>query len=244
MKKYGRTGFICIMLICSITLVSCNKEQKRILNRLLKTETGEYPEEKINPDSVRELKEHVKKYGDEVEQLVKDTGNLGIYYKMLALEYLDQKMYGPAAEYFQKSLEIYPNNHVLHYYMALSQSQLAGARTGAAERKDLLEEAVFHHLRAAELKTDYFDALYAVSVLYVFELDAPLSAEEYILRALDARPGNINTLFLLARIRVIQGRFEEAVEIYDEIISESEESAVQNRARANREQLLGGGYNG
>jgi len=240
MKRYA----VCILvLIVSLLSVSCNREQQRILDRLMETETGEYSGEEIDRERVEELEKHIRRYADEVEQMVKDTGKLGIYYKMLALDYLDQEMYGPAEEYFLRALEVYPNNHILHYYTGLAQAQLSGAQSGAAERTAKLEEAAFHQERAIELKPDYYDALYALSVLYIFELDKPLSAEEYVLRALDVRSNSINPLFLLARIRVIQGRFEEAVEIYDRIIDESENSEIIERARSNRDRLLGGGFN-
>lgn len=235
---------VCVLvMIVSLLSVSCNREQQRILDRLLKTETGEYSGEEIDRERVEELEKHVRRYADEAEQLVKETGKLGIYYKMLALDYLDQEMYGPAEEYFLRALEVYPNNHVLHYYTGLAQAQLSGAQPGAAERTVKLEEAAFHHERAIELKPDYYDALYALSVLYIFELDKPLSAEEYVMRALDVRSNNINSLFLLARIRVIQGRFEEAVEIYDLITDETGDSEILERARNNRDRLLGGGLN-
>ncbi|MDY7029511.1 MAG: hypothetical protein SVR04_14570, partial [Spirochaetota bacterium] len=97
MKK----GAVCaLVLIVSLLSVSCNREQKRILDRLLKTETGEYSGEGIDRERVEELERHIRRYADEVEQLVKETGKLGIYYRMLALDYLDQEMYGPAEEYF------------------------------------------------------------------------------------------------------------------------------------------------
>jgi len=234
----------CVLICFSLLFISCSDRDGQILDRLFRTETGEYAGEEIDAERIKELEEHIKRYSDETEQLVKDTGKLGIYYKMLALDYMDEEMYGPAVEYFGKALEIYPNNHVLHYYMGLSQSQFAGAQEGEDKRIEMLNEAAYHHQRAVELKPDYFDALYALSVLYIFELDKPIAAEEYVQRALAIKPKNVNTLFLLARIRVIQGRFEEAVEVYDRIIEESESVEVRNRATENRDRIIGGAYDG
>jgi tetratricopeptide (TPR) repeat protein len=153
-------------------------------------------------------------------------------------------MYGPAREYFLKSLEIYPNNHLIQYYTGLSSAQTVGAQASEAQRTFRLEEAAYHYQRATELKGNYFEALYALSVLYIFELDRALEAEDYVQRALEVRPGSQKARFLLAAIRVIQNRYEEAIEIYDQIIEETEDATMQQRARENREQLLGGGYNG
>jgi tetratricopeptide (TPR) repeat protein len=244
MKKRAVLLPLVLLLTFVVLLGSCNKEQKRILNRLLVTEDGDYSGEELDEKRVEELEAHVREYGKKVQELVEQTGKLGIYYKMLALEYLDNEMYGPAAENFLKSLKIYPNNPSVQYYTGLAMAQLSGAGGSSAERRDLLEEAAFHYRRAVELKPDYFNALYALSVLLIFELERPFEAEEFVLRALDEKSGDEKSLFLLARIRVLQNRFDEAIEIYDQIIENSSSSEVRSQAKANREQLIGGGYNG
>ncbi|MFW5727459.1 MAG: tetratricopeptide repeat protein [Spirochaetia bacterium] len=235
---------VVLVLMLSALLSGCNEAQKRILQRLMATESGQYAGEEVDEERIAELKDHIKRFSDEVEQLVEDTGQLGIFYKMLALEFMDEKQYGPAREYFLKSLEIYPNNQVVQYYTGLVSAQTAGAQPTEAERRARLEEAAYHYERAAELKRNYFEALYALAVLYIHELDRPFEAEQYVQRALEVRPGSDKTKFLLASIRVQQGRFEEAVEIYDEIAAETEDENMRARARENREQILGGGYDG
>jgi len=233
-----------MVILLSVMLTGCNEAQKRILQRLMATESGQYRGEKVDEQRIAELKNHIKRFSDEVQRLVEDTGQLGIYYKMLALEFMHQEQYGPAREYFLKSLEIYPNNEVVQYYTGLVTAQSAGAQPNEAQRQSYLEEAAYHYERAAELKRNYFEALYALSVLYIYELDRPFEAEQYVQRALEVRSGSEKTKFLLAAIRVQQGRFEEAVEFYDEIMEETEDESMRERARANREQLLGGGYGG
>jgi len=235
---------VALVLMLSALMSGCNEAQKRILQRLMATESGQYAGEEVDEARIAELEDHIKRFSDEVEQLVEDTGQLGIFYKMLALEFMDEKQYGPAREYFLKSLEIYPNNQVVQYYTGLASAQTAGARPTEAERRARLEEAAYHYERASELKRNYFEALYALSVLYIHELDRPFEAEQYVQRALEVRPGSEKTKFLLASIRVQQGRFEEAVEIYDEIARETEDENMRARARENREQILGGGFDG
>lgn len=236
--------FVSIAVLLSMTMTGCNDAQKRIFERLMATESGQYAGEKVDEQRIAELKDHIKRFSDEVEQLVEDTGQLGIYYKMLALELMKQEQYGPAREYFLKSLEIYPNNEVVQYYTGLVTAQTAGAQASEAQRQARLEEAAYHYERAVELKRNYFEALYALSVLYIHELNRPFEAEQYVQRALEVRSGSEKTKFLLASIRVQQGRFEEAVEIYDEIVEEAEDEGMREQARMNREQLLGGGYGG
>lgn len=231
-------------VLLSVMMTGCNEAQKRIFERLMATESGQYAGEKVSEQRIAELKDHIKRFSDEVLKQVEDTGQLGIYYKMLALEFMNQEQYGPAREYFLKSLEIYPNNEVVQYYTGLVTAQTAGAQANQAQRKLRLEAAAYHYERAVELKRNYFEALYALSVLFIHELNRPFEAEQYVQRALEVRSGSEKTKFLLASIRVQQSRFEEAVEIYDEIVEEAEDEGMREQARMNREQLLGGGYGG
>lgn len=241
MKRKNSLLILSVLLVFFVfSITSCNQAQKEIFERLRSTEAGDLENEEIDTQRVKELEAHVRKFSDEVETLVRDTGKLGIYYRMLAVEYFNQEMFGPALENLLKALDIYPNNHILHYYTGLAQAQLSGAAPDEEGRREILNEAVFHHQRAIELRPDYFNAHYALSVLYLFELDRPLQAEEYVLRALDLKANDTNSLFLLARIRVIQNRVEEAVEIYDTIISETKDPEAEQRARENRDQLLRG----
>src|SRR6056297_3735671 len=130
-----------VVVAAAVVLTGCNEEQKRILNRLMDTETGQYSGEEVDTQRVAELEDHVERFSDEVQELVEETGKLGIYYKMLALEYMDQEMYGPAREYFMKSLEIYPSNHVVQYYTGLTSAQTVGAQASEAQRISRLLDA-------------------------------------------------------------------------------------------------------
>ncbi|HDQ14743.1 MAG TPA: hypothetical protein ENN41_08010 [Sediminispirochaeta sp.] len=234
----------CLVLVFLLGFVSCDTRQEQRGQRLLDTETAAYADEEVDAQRVKELERHIKKFSDEAEETVKMTGELGIYYRMVALEYMDQEMFGPALDYLFKALEVYPNNHILHYYTGLSLSQYSGAAENAGEREARLREAAYHYQRAVELRSSYFEAHYALAVLYIYELDRLRDAEEHILRALDLRSGDTKSLFLLAHIRVVQRRIEEAVEVYERIIDESSSEEARRRARENLEMLLRGRYNG
>ncbi|MFO7850805.1 MAG: tetratricopeptide repeat protein, partial [Spirochaetia bacterium] len=143
-------------------------------------------------------------------------------------------------EALMEALEIYPNNHIIHYYTGLASSQLANTKPEEQERREILERSAHYYERAVELKGNYVDALYALSVLYIFELDRPYDAEEYVEKILSIRSNHYRAMFLLARIRVEQGRTEEAVEIYDEIGETAEDQEMVDRARENRERLMRG----
>ncbi len=208
------------------------------------TQADQYEGEKISKEKVEELEYHVKKFGDEVTDLVRKKGRLGVYYRMLAMEYMDQEMYGPAFETLLKAMEIYPNNHLLHYYAGVASSQLGETRPSKEGRREMLEQAARYHERALELNGTYVEALYALSVLYVFELDRPFDAEEHVEKIIEIRSDHYRAMFLLARIRVEQNRIEEAVEIYTNIADKSPQEEMVERAKENRERLMRGEYGG
>lgn len=234
---------LCLMVVLGLlTLTGCNERQQRMLKRLVATQASQYEGEEVSEEKVAELEEHVKRFSDEVIELVRKKGRLGIYYRMLAMEYLDQEMYGPAMENFRKALEIYPNNHIVHYYTGVASSQIAETKPDEESRLELLRQAAHYYERAVELKGNYVEALYALSVLYIFELDRPYDAEPYVQKIIETRKDHWRAKFLLARIRVEQNRIEEAVEIYSEIAEESPQDDMVERARENRDRLMGGQY--
>ena len=96
MKK---TVFIVILLVVSaLFLSSCNETRKKTLERLLGTESGDYENEKVSKERIKELEEGIEEYYRDVERVVKANAEIGIYYRMLALEYMDLEMYHYALE--------------------------------------------------------------------------------------------------------------------------------------------------
>jgi len=245
--RIHRRAALCFIALLSLlvalpALTGCNERQQRMLKRLVATQASQYEGEEVSEEKLAELKEHVRRFSDEVIELVRKKGRLGIYYRMLAMEYLDQEMYGPAMENFGKALEIYPNNHIIHYYTGVASSQIAETKAEEESRLELLRQAAHYYERAVDLKGNYVDALYALSVLYIFELDRPYDAEPYVKKIIDTRKNHWRAKFLLARVRVEQNRIEEAVEIYSEIAEESPQEEMVERAKENRDRLMGGQY--
>ena len=235
-------SLLLIALGFTIFFTGCGREQKGLLQRLMATTASQYEGEKISEEKVAEMERHVRLFSDEVRDLVKKRGRLGIYYRMLAMKYLDEEMYGPALDNFANALEIYPNNHILHYYSGVAKSQLAKTVAQESARMAALEEAAHYYERAVELKGNYADALYALSVLYIFELDRVYEAEPYVQKLIGIRSDHYRAKFLLARIRLEQNRAEEAVEIYTEIAEEAPQEEMVERARENRERVMRGEY--
>jgi cytochrome c-type biogenesis protein CcmH/NrfG len=166
---------------------------------------------------------------------VKAAKNLGIYYKMLALKYMDAGMYSLALENLAKAVEIYPENPQLTYYSAVASARMAKAELAdeAASAEDLSRAEMFYR-RAIFLEPGYVNALYGLAVLYAMELGRPVDAEPLLQTIVAKEKKNVDALFLLARIRYSAGRPEEAIEIYQRIADTTQASRLKGQALANK----------
>jgi tetratricopeptide (TPR) repeat protein len=85
------------------------------------------------------------------------------------------------------------------------------------DRQRYLELSEKYYLYALERRGDYQDALYGLSVLYLYELEDPVSAEPIIRDLRSFHPNFIEADFLLAAAFVLQGKFSDAEEVYEDI---------------------------
>ena len=171
MKKKYKSLFAITFTV--FVLCGCTKSNKSI-QRLQKLEEGI-----DHPTSEEELKAAIAKYQTRVaDNQLADT-QVGVWYKMLAVRYLDAKMYGQALDYFQKAIQFQPTNQNLYYYVGLCAGYMAKAsldysakgEVTTAEKYNYLKLAESAYLRAIELEPKYGRALYGLGILYVFELD-------------------------------------------------------------------------
>lgn len=221
------------LLLACLALAGCNPARKMYLDRLSSLEKG--PSGVASSQSVEELKKGIARYQAEVERQVKAAQNLGVYYKMLALRYLDADMYGLALQNLQKAIEIYPENPQLFYYSAVACARAAKVSvTDAAAAADGLARAEAFYRRAVFLDPGYVNALYGLAVLYALELSRPADAEPLLQAILQREKKNIDALALLARIRYAAGRLEEAAELYQRIADTTQAGRLKAQALANK----------
>ena len=234
---------ILAVIFTVFTLCGCTRSSKTII-RMQKLETGVT----TSPTTVEELKDAIAKYQDRVVDLQLSQSQIGIWYKLLATRYLDQKMYGEALKTFQTAIQYYPANQNLYYYVGLCAGYMAKgaldytATENTAERYRYLKLSESAYLRAIELEPRYARALYGIGVLYVFELDDCEKAIPHLEKLLTIETKNVDAMFVLARAYYVTYQFDKAVSLYDRIIATTKSEQKKADAEANKKTVLDASY--
>lgn len=226
------------LLFVVLTLTSCGVNTKSV-KRIQALETGVSA-----PNSIEEIQDAINKYEARVEDVVTAQAQIGIWYKMLASRYLDSKMYGEALKMFQKSIEFYPTNQNLYYYIGVCAGYMAKAELDysasglTTKRQNYLRLAESGYKRAIELEDGYVRALYGLGILYVFELDESDKAIPYLEKLLTIDTKHTDAMFVLARAYYVNEAYDKAIELYDRIEKLSTSPEKKAEAQANRKVVL------
>lgn len=229
-------------VLFSILFSSCGISNKSII-RMQKLEEGV-----DHPTSVEELKDAISKYQKRVADIQLAQTQVGIWYKILGTRYLDNKMYGEAMKCFETALQYYPNNQNLYYYVGIcagymSHTALDFDATGSVEKKsNYLKLAESSYLRAIEIEPRFSSALYAISILYIYELDESDKAISYLEKLLTIETKHIDAMIALARCYYSSYQFDKAVDLYDKIISITKSAETKAIAEANKKTVLDASY--
>ena len=238
MKK--RFCFVIITLLLILILGSCNKVTS--IRRLQELEEGV-----SNPNTEAELKDAIRKYERRVDDIIIAEGRIGIWYKILGSRYMDQKMYKKALKAFQSALEYYPENPNLFYQAGLAASLTAKNSldfelTGTdIEKKRYFALAVSAYTRALEIDPKHAKAVYALSVLYIFELNRPAEAIPILEKITEWEKKPIDHLFLLGAAYYMTGENEKAIAVYERIIEISSSAEKKAKAESNIREIRGSG---
>ena len=239
MKK--RFCFVIITLLLILILGSCNKVTS--IRRLQELEEGV-----SNPNTEAELKDAIRKYEKRVDDIIIAEGRIGIWYKILGSRYMDQQMYKKALKAFQSALEYYPENPNLFYQAGLAASLTAKNSldfelTGTdIEKKRYFDLAASAYNRALEIDPKHSKAVYALSVLYIFELNRPAEAIPILEKIAEWEKKPIDHLFLLGAAYYMTGENEKAIAVYEHIIEISSSAEKKAKAESNiREIRISGG---
>ena len=238
MKK--RFCFVIITLLLILILGSCNKVTS--IRRLQELEEGV-----SNPNTEAELKDAIRKYEKRVDDIIIAEERVGIWYKILGSRYMDQKMYKKALKAFQSALEYYPENQNLFYQAGLAASLTAKNSldfelTGTdIEKKRYFALAVSAYTRALEIDPKHAKAVYALSVLYIFELNRPAEAIPILEKITEWEKKPIDHLFLLGAAYYMTGENEKAIAVYERIIEISSSAEKKAQAESNIRDIRGSG---
>ena len=230
------TVLMCV-LMPALVLLSCDSQRDPYLQDLLETEPDG---ENATDDRIAELQRSIDRFREEVEERVQATGNMGHYYRLLASEYMDRRMYGPAIDALEEAIRIEADNEILYYLMGVAAGRQAKAVFDEEEKQELFERSEQAYRRAITLDPGYVDALYGLSVLYVFEMGRPRDAEPHLERIISEERRNVDARFLLARVYAETGRTNQAAEMYGEIVEITSDEEERRRALENQRNLLGG----
>ncbi|MDX9799961.1 MAG: tetratricopeptide repeat protein [Spirochaetia bacterium] len=236
MKKY-------ILILLALSAAGCSKENKILYDNINGMDSPYLSAGELSARE-KELKETISEYRDILEKKVDAARNLGTYHKTLGKLYLDNRMYLLAIEQFTEAIKIDNENPVLFYYAALAHARYAKSLMSETEKFANFIEAEKFYLRTLELNINFHKALYALSVLYVFELDQPDKAVSYLEQLLETQRSDYEAMFLLANAYIRIGLSDMAVEMYDRIIKNTKNSAYKDQAEANKKKLMDGGYEG
>jgi tetratricopeptide (TPR) repeat protein len=233
-----RVTFLVFSVLAFLTFSSCGVSNKSV-KRMQQMEEGV-----SSPTTIDEYKNAIKKYEKRVADIELAQGQIGIWYKILGSRYLDQKMYGEALKCYQKSIEFYPENQNLYYYVGvcagyMSHSVLDYDAAGNTQKRfNYLKLAESAYIRALSIEPKYVRALYGIGVLYVFELDESDKAVPYLEKLLTIDKGHTDAKFVLANAYYRTGQLQKAADMYDNIINTTKDPEKKTAAQENKKQVL------
>lgn len=242
MKLFKKTVLVILTLSLVSVFVSCGVSNSSIQRQMKMEENVD------NPLSIEELQDAIKKYSRRVSETQLAMSQVGMWYRLLGTRYVDNKMYGEALKCFEEALKYYPNNQNLYYYVGLcagymSHTALDYGGTGSNSQKynylKLSEEA---YLRALAIDGRYTNAMYGVGVLYVHELDEPEKAIPWLEKLLTIDTKHTDAMFVLGSAYYMTHDFDNAVSVFDKIISTSKAPEKVAAAEANKKQILEASY--
>ena len=240
MNKIIKVFMLLAIISFLMVTVSCDSEKKTWLKNLLPAEKSEFRSGDIPEERIENLEKGIAFYEGEVERTIKASKQIGIYYRMLALEYMSLEMYNEALKSLEQAVTYFPTSALLYYYAAVSAAQMINAVMDSEQAGSYLNKAEKLYLRAIALDPRHSQALYGLSVLYIFELNRPLDAEPLLERLINTSRVNYDAMFLLARVKILKGEIDAAIDLYSKIEEGASDEEVKRKAIDNRRQLLGG----
>lgn len=184
---------------------------------------------------ISELQRKIRWVNEEASTTIKAVQDKGTFWRLLALKYMDYKMWLEALNAFDEALAIYPEHAALIYNRALCAAQMYRLAVNQQSRSEYLNEAVNGYRSSIAVNGRYTAAYYALAVLLIFELDENGEAADLLERYLQIERSDIASRFLLARAYLALDRVNEARKLYEYISRNASNAEDKDKA----EELLG-----
>ena len=228
------------LLAMSMLLVGCRSREEQRLRELVDLEApGGGP---VSSQRVEELRRDIRRFRAVVDEKVEAAGRVASFHKLLALEYIKQRMYGLALESLRSAIEIEPGNNVLLYLAAVAAGNIAKS---SAEPDpvpgEYLQLAERYYLEALEIDGNYISACYGLAILYLFELERPEDARAHIDRLVAENDREPNYIALQGRMYAALGDTVRAAELYGQVARYSRDTQMRRDALRNQTLLLEAG---
>jgi tetratricopeptide (TPR) repeat protein len=236
-----------IVLVITVSLIGGFYTFQKIRTRdSLIARIKELSPRDIPPRTIEDLREAIRLYEELIDQHVRDAAQTGAYWKLLATRLQEQGLHHEALEALERAVYYIPEDAYVHYQrgvsagiVAKSSFTAAEGNAGAQEYFTLSEKS---YLRAIELDAGYSRPRYGIGILYVFEMNKPQEAIPHLLRYLEISRNDVDAMFVLARAYYMVNNYQDALDMYDRIISVSRDAAKRIEAENNRQTILDAHY--
>jgi tetratricopeptide (TPR) repeat protein len=248
--KKGVFGGLIVVIVLAAAIGGLYAYQKHRVRTNLAARIADISSKGV-PASIDELRNAIALYEARIEEHVRDAAQTGTYWKILATRFQDRGMHNEALAALERGAYYFPEDPTLQYLTGVSAAMVAkswldfssgsgsvpaGSSGGPVNRYFALAEQAY--LNAVKMDDQYTRAMYALGVLYVFELERPEDAIPYMIRHNEIRTQDVDGMFVLARAYVMTGEYEPAIDLYNRIISITRDKNKRSEAERNKQYIM------
>ncbi|MDR0708707.1 MAG: tetratricopeptide repeat protein [Spirochaetaceae bacterium] len=237
--------FVVVIFVAGIALIynyGINNDRNKLARRIAELGNPGGP-----PETVEGLREAIRLYEKQIEQHVKDAAQVGVYWRILAVRLQNRGLHNEALGALEQAVFYSPQDASLLYLTGISAARVAksfldfsgGAGSGAERYYALAEDA---YRRAIALDERYAKPMYALGVLYVFELGRPEDAIPVMERYLTLTANDVDGMAVLAHAYALTSRYEFALDLYDKILSITKDKTKRAAVEESRRQVMDSYY--
>lgn len=238
-----RTSGMLALALCALAALAsaCSGDKQNFLERMFDLEARSA--KGAPPRTVEELKKAIDENWSALEKTLAANDKVAMYWRLLAVRYMDKGMYGDAYEASRKALGFYPDNSGLYYVAGVSAAYLAKTaavelQQPAATREAWLRASEASYLESLKIDKRNLRSWYGLASLYSFELERYDDAVSAIESYLAINTKDVDALFLRARSLYGAGRLQDAADAYEQIIAVTKVEEKKALAAENRKTIL------